>query len=416
MRVLTSAKRNLAIEFWLLMLAAVLVQAGLVFIGLHGLGKPMGDVEFVYDPWMKSLFAGSAWFGISAPWIYPYLALVPMLLAKLFVTSDYQSGWVLMAGLLNLVAVGTLARWGRSGATDRRFLTAAWYFLVFEALIGPVAISRLDGISVALVLMAVPAILSQRIAASSIWLTLAVWVKVWPVALMMALFAAVKNKARVITWLAGSSAALVVVALLLGANSNLFSFAAQQSERGLQIESVVANFYMWQSVFHVYNTGAYYDQTYLTFQVVGVGTQLVSHLMSFAMLIAVAITMYLGLRASRIGKADYAAVFTTTALTATLDLIVFNKVGSPQYIEWLVVPAILAICFKLESWQLPITVILALAAFTQLVYPLFYDRILIADAVGVSVLTARNVLLVALLVWANLRLTALGSKKLSITK
>ena len=43
---------------------------------------------------------------------------------------------------------------------------------------------------------------------------------------------------------------------------------------------------------------------------------------------------------------------------------------------------------------------LAAALLTHLVYPLLYARLILADVVAVGVLTARNVVMIALLVWA----------------
>jgi hypothetical protein len=67
-------------------------------------------------------------------------------------------------------------------------------------------------------------------------------------------------------------------------------------------------------------------------------------------------------------------VIAVAALTATLDLIVFNKVGSPQYQIWLVAPVMLGLAFGLKNWRLPTFGVLALALLTQLVYPIFVRR------------------------------------------
>ena len=45
--------------------------------------QPMGDVVLVYLPWSASALGGGAIVGITEPWVYPQLALLPMLLAQL---------------------------------------------------------------------------------------------------------------------------------------------------------------------------------------------------------------------------------------------------------------------------------------------------------------------------------------------
>jgi hypothetical protein len=56
---------------------------------------------------------------------------------------------------------------------------------------------------------------------------------------------------------------------------------------------------------------------------------------------------------------------------------------------------------------------LVIAALTQWVYPLNYDSIVNAELFGIALLGLRNALLIALLVWANLRLGALSKPALA---
>jgi hypothetical protein len=123
---------------------------------------------------------------------------------------------------------------------------------------------------------------------------------------------------------------------------------------------------------------------------------------------ALAITIFLGLRAYRAG-AETKHLFVATFLTATLDLIVFNKVGSPQFELWLAVPLMAGILFGLPNWRLPIIAGSTIALLTNLLYPIFYMDLMALGWLGIAILTMRNVLLIALLVWANLRLTKLAN-------
>ena len=136
--------------------------------------------------------------------------------------------------------------------------------------------------------------------------------------------------------------------------------------------------------------------------------ELISFLMTPAMFFALAITVLLGYRAIRAG-ADRNQVFAAMSLTAVLDLIVFNKVGSPQFELWLSVPLMAGILLGLPRWRLPLAMGASIALLTNLIYPVFYLDVLAAGSLGVWLLTIRNATLVALLVWANLRLSKLAN-------
>ena len=87
-----------------------------------------------------------------------------------------------------------------------------------------------------------------------------------------------------------------------------------------------------------------------------------------------------------------------------LTLIVFNKVGSPQFESWLIAPFVLWLVLdRRRAWPLAATA-LAIAALTQAVYPIAYYGLLIAEPFPVALLTARNAVLVGLLVWSVVRL------------
>nr|BFF10750.1 hypothetical protein GCM10025699_20530 [Microbacterium flavescens] len=66
-------------------------------------------------------------------------------------------------------------------------------------------------------------------------------------------------------------------------------------------------------------------------------------------------------------------------------------------------PLVIGLVIDRRRWAAPAVTGLAAALLTQLVYPVLYDRLILADGVAAGILTARNVLLVALLVWAVVR-------------
>jgi hypothetical protein len=88
-----------------------------------------------------------------------------------------------------------------------------------------------------------------------------------------------------------------------------------------------------------------------------------------------------------------------------LDLIVFNKVGSPQFMIWLVVPLIALVYFAIDMSKFALIIGSSILLLTQFVYPVFYIELLGLENLPLWLLTIRNLLLVTLLVWANMQLS-----------
>ena len=217
---------------------------------------------------------------------------------------------------------------------------------------------------------------------------------------------------------------MILVAYLLGGNQSVFSFVVGQGERGLQIEAPLSTPWLWAAVLGATDAGVYYNHSILTYEVFGPATQVIAFWLGLVQVGAVAITVALSILGNRaidkiqtsITNNDAAArrneVIAWTALTATLDLIVFNKVGSPQFISWLAVPIILGVLLGVKRWKLASSMVLVLSLLTWWVYPVVYDGILSSQAMPTAVLLMRNLVEIAALVYANIRLTALSKQKL----
>ncbi len=396
-------------SIFLLLIAGLFAHIWLIFTGLRGVGTPMGDILFAYQPWVQYMIDSHRLLGINADWVYPYPAMIPMWASALINPNDFQAGWLTIVTSLNLLLLAMLANFGRrSEDTSIRF-AAAWFWLFFLVALGPVSISRVDAFSVGLALLGVLALQSRKLRASTVWFTVGASMKIWPAGIIMAALAASKYRRHV--FLISAATALTVLGLgyLLGGNASLFSFLSNQTTRGLQIESVIASFFLWAGQVGLSDNGIYYDTVMMTFQVSGNLASEASALMTLAMAVALAITAWLTYRAARSG-AKYREIMPVAVLTATLDLIVFNKVGSPQFVTWLAVPIILGLLFRAKSWRLPMFASVAIALLSNLVYPIFYDALLAGNQGALALLTLRNVLYVALLVWANIKLSALAKR------
>lgn len=403
--------RIVTTNIFALIAATIAVHFLLTFLGKTTEHDSIGDVINVYQPWVDALKPGGKWLGVALPWVYPFIAWAPILLAKAL-PFEYLDSWLLIATLLNLVAVGQLVAWGRRP----RAFKAAWFYVLFLALLGPVAITRLDGISVSLAILGISALIattghlaSSAVArrAALIWFTVAAWLKVWPVALLLALAQRGEVLKRQLFIVGATCLVVLGVGVLLGGNQNLFSFVTMQADRGLQVESPIAFVWVALAFLHVGGAMVYFDQPLMTYQVSGDATAVVAGLMTAAQIVAISITAWLMVKALRAGGRSY-SIITLTALTATLDLIVFNKVGSPQYQLWLTAPVILGLAIGLKNWRVPTFGVLGLALLTQLVYPLFYSDMLLLEPLPVALLGLRNLGLIALLVWANIQLGKLS--------
>lgn len=388
-------------------------RAGLwiAFAGVHALvialgfalpNMPMGDVYLVYEPWARTAVEGGAIMGVTQQFVYPQLALVPMVLALgLAWIAGYTLSWALLVTAANALAFALLVGRGRSQGRA----VAAVFWLAFILALGPVGMYRIDGVTVSLALAGSLWLVGRPLLAS-ILLATATWVKVWPAALLAAAVIAVRRRLVIVGGALIVTALTLVVVFAAGGAPYAFGFVAGQTGRGLQLEAPVTAWYLWQAVAKAPGAFVYYDSDILTFQVAGSNVDAVIAVMTPLLALAVLAIAVLGaVQAAR--GAGFAALFPPLALALVLAFIVFNKVGSPQFLTWIITPVALGLVLDRRRWRWPAIGALAAALLTQLVYPLLYDRLVVADAFAAGVLTLRNVLLVVLLVWAVVRVARL---------
>ncbi len=389
----------------ILWLATLLVHLWLIFeAGLNPQSAPFNDV-LLYSFWLDQMNQSQSILGLNEPWVYPFVALGPIILANLFGGSaGLMTGWLILVGLLNAIGLSAIVDWGMEG---RRAFQAAYFYLAFLAVLGPVAIGRIDSAATFLALLGLVQVYRDRPRLAMIFFTLGAWIKIWPVSAALSLFMSAKAKLRMVLWAVLTSGALIALAIALGGDSKIASFITMQGDRGIQVEAPIATFWLWAALTGVPEAGIYFDNQLMTNQIAGPMVAEVARLMSLAMLIAIAITAWLGFKAYRAG-ANSKHLFAIMAVTATLDLIVFNKVGSPQFELWLAVPLMAGILLNLPRWRLPLAAGLAIALLTNLVYPVFYPDLMGLGQLSIGLLTLRNLALIGLLVWANIRLGGLS--------
>jgi hypothetical protein len=384
------------ISLWV---AFVLVHFVLGMLALYGPGLPLGDVTFVYKFWVEHGLSTGDWVGIDTVWVYPILAIVPMLIAYVFGPDVYAPTWLSMVMVVDAAAFAFILRFSR----DRRLALAGWWWLGFLLLLGPVALGRLDSITVPILIIGMLQLAgAPRVAA--VLITVAAWIKVWPAALIAAAVVALRARWQIALTAIATSVVIAAVTLALGAGSNLFSFITQQTGRGLQVESPIATFWMWDAfASHSTRSIVYYDQAILTYQVVGPHAADASAVMTPLLAAVTAVLLLLGVIATRRGVPS-AELLPLLALAITSGLMLFNKVGSPQFVTWLAVPVLLgltaSITGKGPSFRVPVVLSLVIAGLTQYMYPYLYGQLIGLNFTMLLVLTARNLLYGVMMVWA----------------
>lgn len=386
--------------------AFLLVHAWLGWLALTAPGWPLGDVQLTYSFWVEQAIESGLVVGIDTAWVYPPLALVPILLPAIAGMDHYPAAWLTMIAVLDAVAIGVLTGWGMR----RERLPIAWWWLAFLLLLGPIAVGRLDAVTVAIGVVAAATILT-RPAVAGVLLAAGAWIKIWPAGILAVAVVALRSRWQLVAAAVATSFVVLAAGVLAGGSLSLLSFITEQTDRGLQVEAVIATPWMWAASFGVSGVQIGYSTEILTFQVDGPGTQLAAAATTPLLAIAAAAVLVLAWVAMRRGVAPE-RILPPAALAITVALIVANKVGSPQFSAWLAVPVILALVVLgrdgWRAWRTPIVLVTIIAALTQAIYPFAYDFVLGADPLAVLLLSVRNVLTVVLLGWGVAELVRLA--------
>lgn len=364
-------------------------------------GEVLSDIQF-YRQWAFEGLDGGQWQGISTAWVYPIGALAPMLLAAVFGYGAYQFAWFLIFAGLNAAALAVL-----TGKRTRQRYAAAYWWMGITALLGPVAVGRVDGLTVPLVIMGM-LLLAKRPVAASALLAAATWIKVWPAAVILAVLAVSRRRLTVLVTGAAVSAAVAVVVAASGGLRYLLSFVGAQGDRGMQLEAPFTTPGLWQAILG--RSGAYiFEDTVInTREVRGAWGEPVAALMTPLLAVAAAAVVVLLLWALRRG-ADAGSLLAAGSLALVGAFIVFNKVGSPQFMLWLGAVTAVGVAWEGRSWRLPALMMIPVGALTTLVYPMFYAALYDDLNAGVAaMLTVRNLLVMALFVWAVIHIVQLA--------
>lgn len=457
---------------WLVRPAAVwcgFAVVHLYFLGwmasffLHGWA--FSDTE-QYREWAMAGYNAPVTDAVS-PWVYPVLAQIPIMLPRIAGHDLYLLAWTLMITVLDAVAMWFLlhrahrpargelpelvgdmtddaAAGPRSGlgprgpvagsaagdavtgsasgaaALDtshgssavlsrrRSAVVAGWWWVVFTVFLGYLSFARVEGVAAPIVFVGLLYAVRRPVVGSAL-LSIATWIKVWPAAAVLAMLIALRQRVRIVLTGVLVSAAVVAGVLVLGGLEHIADFALNQGSRGMQLEATFSTPWVWAAVLGLWDSRIADNTAINSTEVYGPGVDVMASLMQPLLLLAVAGAAALLVRALRRGADRGRLVYAGTLLLTTV-LIVFNKVGSPQFIVWLAPVVMVGLLHDRVRWRTPALLVLGIAATTFVIYPLFYTPLIHANPVMAAVLTVRNVLLVALLVWTGRRIWQLGSR------
>ena len=391
----------------LLWLAFVCVHLFITILNLTLPGFPIGDITGAYQFWNMQYNVAHTLYGLSVAWVYTYLAFVPMRLSGIFGEANYSYTWFGLVMVLNALAMGAII--GRARAAHSS-LVIGWWWLAFLLSLGAISLGRLDTISVPIAIVAV-LMVSTRPATAAVLLTIATWIKVWPAALVLALVIVLRTRVRIALASATTNAAIILLGIVVGGGSQIFSFITEQTSRAMQIEAPVSTIWMWLAALHTPGSEIYYNKIIYTYEVTGPGAATMASAMTPILVSVMGFLVVMAARAAHAG-APALRLLGPTTLAFVTAFIAFNKVGSPQYMTWIAVPIVLGLVISHsgagDSFRVPAIVALGVGALTQVMYPVLYGYVAGAYAPMLMAMTLRNVLIFVLLGWAIMRIIQIG--------
>ncbi len=359
-----------------------LVHVVLIAENLFAPNGPLGDVLYTYPQWIAQGMTGGGWQGITATGVYPMLALIPM-----FFGAYGWGWWFLFVLAVNGVAFGFARSHGRIAAL-------AW--LGFLALLGPIAVGRIDVFTVALGVVVI-ALADSNPRIAGVLIAVATWVKVWPI--VLGLSSLLTTRARAIAvWAAGTALAIGATGIFFGGAANVTSFLSDQQGRGIQVEAVAATPWLWDA-FNGGFSAVVFSSELLTFEISGDSTAAVAAMLTLIeLLVLLALATRIVLHRVRMIGEITTHILGLSLTTLISALIVFNKVGSPQFVSWLGVAVIALVLYWHPRWSpILLGLIGMIALLTHVLYPYVYFDFLSLAPGPLVLITVRNALEVALL-------------------
>ena len=342
-----------------------------------------------YDDWARGILDGTHVPFRDFGWEYPpgaALFVVPPGVAG----HRYPAAFVASALLADLAVLLVLRRLAARYGSD----AGSWLWIGGVFLLGPIVLTRIDTASALLPLLAVLAIAAGTPYAAGVALGTGVLTKIWPGVLVVAL-PLVAGARRIVVAAAATVAVGVVAVLAIGGAAHGSETLTRHTDRGLQVESVLAT-----PVVVAERLGAgVFIEFYVTsgsWDVTGTGAGIALVASTVLTLLALALVAVLVARARQAPE-----TWIDVVATALLLVTVTGKVLSPQYLVWVIALYAAALCRRGSPLRGPALLVAACGVLTQVVYPAYYGDLINGDGVVVvAALALRNLALVVAAAWS----------------
>ncbi|HET6636143.1 MAG TPA: glycosyltransferase family 87 protein [Streptomyces sp.] len=347
------------------------------------------DVSVIYHGWFRVLADGTFPVG-DVTWQYPPGAALAVLSPGLLPWLGYATAFFVLACVADAVTFVLLLRAGRR--PDRR-AAGVWFWVLGLPLLGPTAYARYD-VMVTAVVVAAALVAARRPGTAGALTGLGAMLKGWPALLLLG---APRGRGSRAMWgWAAVVAGLLTLAFTVSMPGAL-GFVTAQRDRGTEVESLGG------LVFHVARQFGWEGQVglhYGSIEFLGPGVPQVSS--AALVLTAVAFGWLLLWRWRAVEWT--ATTPADAAFTAVLLFVTTSRVISPQYMVWLL--GLGAVCVGLRAGRMtaPAVLVPAATGLTLLEFPIWFDHVVASDGLGLTLIAARDGLLVAASVLAAVRL------------
>ena len=377
----------------MLLLAWVLSRGLLVWLLLGPWEWVTGDVSYFDQSLALLPERGLAGTLVEYPLPAVVAVALPWVVGEALGLEGSYTGLVMTAAAMtDLTFLALLARVGRRPAP-----VIAWLLAV--PLLGATAFARFDllpGVLAGTALLLLGT--HPRLAAAAA--AVATAVKLWPALLLPSLVAGTRSRRDVVVVVGVTGVVLAGATALVAGWDRVLSPLRYQGDRGLQVESVPATPVVVGAWGDPERWPVHYAAS-KSYEITGPGVDL---LLAVSGVLTVGYVAALGVAwwwTWRLRDRLSAPSVVWVVLAAVTGFLVVGKVLSPQYLLWLLplAAAGLAVAWSraLLGWT---AALLVAAALTQVVFPGFYEHLVMAGdrmRVPALALTARNTLLVALL-------------------
>jgi hypothetical protein len=376
---------------------AVLAQSTLALLSIPALlgfaadKRGLFDDIFIYHRYADRFLAGELPYRdyrIEYPPLAVPVMVAPRLLGAGVAAYTFAFAFEMLlanAVIVILIAHSVIRSEGVAAVSGRLW----WYTSCFVALC-PLAVARYDLVPALLSTSAIIVWPKRRRVMAGVLAGIGVLVKLFP-GLVFGFGFLLEARDRRWGAFRGTAAFLATVAtgvtlwFAVGGLSGVANSVGFQTERGIEVESLYSGALMIAA-----NTGFTTGLVTLDETIWHLSTPWSSHLKNVSVFVQLTALMMVFWYFHRNGAKDVER-YSAAALVA---VVITGKVLSPQYMLW-ILPAVSLVGGRVGSYARRIFLPCCLA--TSLVFPWLFDRLLRWDRLALSVLNARNLLLVCLL-------------------